>query len=172
MKQHTKKKYPFDKRASAGGLWTPASLSLHVCEIHKRAQYSVAIIQPWWIQKSSVDEIEKRELPSHHVSSHRSIEQLLLDMMGSANLSIGRDVSRWEGQTSHGIIANLTWLWHSPGWPNGNGLPWLLLHGAPGLAVNPRIWAMITPQSRLKNRPVKVRFVTTHTITFCSYHNQ
>ena len=38
MKQHTRKKYPFHRRANGGGLWTPASLSLHVCEIHKRAQ--------------------------------------------------------------------------------------------------------------------------------------
>ena len=34
-------------RSSYGDPETPASLSLHVCEIHKRAQYSVAIIQPW-----------------------------------------------------------------------------------------------------------------------------
>ena len=41
--------------------------------IHGRTQYIMTIIQSWWMQKSSVDVIEKRELPYHHVSFHRSV---------------------------------------------------------------------------------------------------
>ena len=72
------------------------------------------------MQKSSVDEIEKRGSPSYHVSSHRSYEQLHLDMMGP-HLPKGRDVkgllrAMWhffllhakEGETSSGIIAHFT----------------------------------------------------------------
>ena len=72
------------------------------------------------MQKSSVDEIEKRGSPSYHVSSHRSYEQLHLDMMGP-HLPKGRDVKGllqaiWhlfmlhaeEGQTSSDITAGLT----------------------------------------------------------------
>ena len=53
-------------------------MSLHVREIRKHTQYTTTttIIQSWRMLKSSVDEIEKRELPSHHVSSYRPIEQV------------------------------------------------------------------------------------------------
>ena len=41
--------------------------------IHGRTQYITTIIQSWRMQKPSVDVIEKRELPYHHVSFHRSV---------------------------------------------------------------------------------------------------
>ena len=57
----------------------------------KRTQYTAVVIQPLRMQKSSGDEINKRELPSHHFSSHRSYGQLHPDMIGS-HLPKGRDV--------------------------------------------------------------------------------
>ena len=80
-----KKEAPFLQKGWWWGIMNPRRIVLaRSRDSQAYAIHTATITQPWQMQKSSVDEIEKRELPSHrNVSSHRSIEPLHLGMMGS-----------------------------------------------------------------------------------------